>query len=104
MVRQSHWTGNAVFVRLVFADYNGGARTAQRRQAENQKCGVVSKRSSDLFGRDRLCQAAIMGKAEFSNIAKRGGDDKNTTSISGMPDRYALLRHLIWIKSSLERV
>jgi hypothetical protein len=45
-----------------------------------------------------------MGKAEFSNIAKRGGDDKNTTSISGMPDRYALLRHLIWIKSSLEIV
>ena len=45
-----------------------------------------------------------MGGAEFSDIGKRGRDDKNTALIFGMFDRHALLCHLIWIKSSLEAV
>ncbi len=39
-----------------------------------------------------------MGESEFSNIGKRGGNDKNTTCISGNSDRYALLCNLILIK------
>jgi len=70
MVRQSHQSDNAVFIWNVFADYDGGSRVRQRRQTENQKCRVVSERSSNLFGRDWMRQAASMGGTEFSNVAK----------------------------------
>jgi hypothetical protein len=43
-----------------------------------------------------------MGMGEFSNIGSGGRDDKNTTLISGMSDRYFVLRFLNWIKSSKE--
>ena len=43
-----------------------------------------------------------MGVVEFSNIGCGGRDDKNTALLSGMFDRYSVLRFLNWIKSSLE--
>ena len=70
MVGESDWTGNTVFVRIVFADYNGRKRVGEERQTKNQRSGVVSKRSGDLFGCDRLREATNMGETEFSNIAK----------------------------------
>ncbi len=70
MVGESDWTGNTLFDGVVFAHYNGRKRVGKKRQTKNQKCGVVSQRSGDLFGRNRLREAANMGETEFSNIGK----------------------------------
>ncbi len=100
MVGQSHQSDNAVFVWHVFADYADGTRIEQGRQTENQKCDLVSQRGGDIFRCDWLRETTIMGVSEFSNIGKRGGNDKNTAFISGNPDRNALLCNLKWTKSS----
>ena len=71
-----------------------GARIKQRRKTENQKRDLVSKRVSDIFSYDWMCEATIMGVSEFSNIGKRGGNDKNAAFIYGNPDRNALLYNL----------
>ena len=62
------------------------------------------KQTATFFRCDRMRQAANMGMAEFSNIGCRGRDAKNTTPVSGMFDRYFVLRFLKWIKLSLEAV
>ena len=100
MVRESHQTNHAVLIWLIFVGDNGCPRVSQRRKTENQKCRLVWQRVGDVFGCDRLREAVFMGVAEFSNITKWGGNDKNTTPIIRMFDRYALLCHLNWIKSS----
>src|SRR5215216_7664923 len=104
MVRQSHQSDDAVFVWLVFVNHAGRRRVVKGRQTENAPSDLVSKGGGNILGCDRLCEAVFMGGAEFSNIAKRGRDDKNTALLFGMSDRNALLRNLIWIKSSLENL
>ncbi len=100
MVGQSDRSDNAVFVWFVFADFNARARVGRARKTKNAPSRLVSKGDGDLFGCDWLCEAANMGVAEFSNVGCGGRDNKNTALISGMFDRYSVLRFLIWMKSS----
>ena len=72
MVGQSDSENNAVFDGNVFADCDDGAGVKQERQTENQKRDLVSQRGGDIFRRNRMREAAIMGESEFSNIGKRG--------------------------------
>jgi len=104
MVGQSDSENDAVFVWNVFAGSDGCRRVVERRQTENQKRGLVSKRVGDIFGCNWRRQAVFMGGKEFSDIEKRDRNDKNTALNLGMSDRNALLCYLKWIKSSLEKI
>lgn len=70
MVGESHQSNDPVFIWLVFAHHDGSRRVLERRKIENSRSDLVSQRGGDVYGCDWLCEAAIMGVAEFSNIAK----------------------------------
>src|SRR5215204_3473181 len=102
MVGHSDSKDDAVFVRSVFSCGNGRTKVGADGKTKNAASHAVSKTGRDVFGCNRLCQTTDMGVAEFSNIGCADRDDKNTAVISGMFDRYFMLRFLNWIKSSLE--
>ena len=100
MVGQSDSANDALFDGNVFARGDSRRGALEGRKTKNEASRLVSKEGCDVFGCDRLREAANMGVAEFSNIGSGGRDDKNTALISGMFDGYFVLRFLNWIKSS----
>jgi len=100
MVGESDSANDAVFVWNVFDDYDGCPRVVEERKTKNAASCLVSQTGRDVFGCDRMREAANMGVEEFSNIGIRGRNDKNTALISGMFDRYFMLRFMNWTKSS----
>src|SRR5215204_6093299 len=98
MVGQSDSANDALFDGNVFADHDGCSGVVEAGQTKNAASRLVSKADRDVFRCDRLRKAATMGMAEFTNIGCADRDDKNTTLISAMFDRYFMLCFLNWIK------
>jgi len=91
MVRQSYCKKHSLPFWFVFRGDNLCTRVGTEAKVEFEEVGLVRKGRSNLLGCNCSSEALFMGRAAFSDIEKRSGDDKNPACIHGTLNRYALL-------------